>query len=77
MLEHALVFIKVDPTKDKNVLSMLKARGDVKNVSYLYGPYDAYFELFASSLTDLENLITNVIRKIPGVRSSMTCFIAD
>ena len=77
MLEHALVFIKVDPTKDKNVLSMLKARGDVKNVHYLYGAYDAYFELFAASLTDLENLITNVIRKIPGVRSSMTCFIAD
>ena len=77
MLEQALLFLKIDPDKDKSVISMLKARGDVKNVYYLYGPYDAYVELFAASLAELDNLITNVIRKIPGVRSSMTCFIAD
>lgn len=77
LLEEAMVFLKIQPNMDKTVLGTLRSRNDIKNASLLYGPYDAYFELVAGSLSDIENIITSVIRKIPGVRSSMTCFIAD
>ncbi len=77
MLEQAMVFIKVEPNKEKTVLATLRARNDIKNASMVYGPYDVYFELIAGSLSDIESIITNVIRKINGVRASMTCFIAD
>jgi DNA-binding Lrp family transcriptional regulator len=77
LLEEAMVLIKIEPNRDKTVLNVLRSRNDIKNAYLLYGPFDAYFELVAGSLSDIENVITNVIRKIPGVRSSMTCFIAD
>jgi len=77
LLEEAMVFLKIQPNMDKTVLNTLRTRNDIKNASLLYGPYDAYFELVAGSLSDIEGIITSVIRKIPGVRSSMTCFIAD
>jgi DNA-binding Lrp family transcriptional regulator len=77
MLEQALVFLKIDPTKDKAVLSALRQRKDVKNVYFLYGPYDIYVELLAETLQDLEGIVTGALRKIPGVRSSMTIFVAD
>jgi DNA-binding Lrp family transcriptional regulator len=77
LLEEAMVFIKIQPNLDKNVLGVLRARKDIKNACLLFGPYDAYFELVAETLGDIETVISNVIRKIPGVRSSMTCFIAD
>jgi DNA-binding Lrp family transcriptional regulator len=77
MLEEAMVFLKIQPNLDKSVLTTLRARNDIKNACELYGPFDAYFELVAGSLSDIETIITKVIRKIPGVRSSMTCFIAD
>jgi|GEM_PF-7107409 len=77
LLEEAMVLIKIEPSRDKTVLNALRSRNDIKNACLLYGPFDAYFELVAGSLSDIENVITNVIRKIPGVRSSMTCFIAD
>ncbi|MGD0804615.1 MAG: Lrp/AsnC ligand binding domain-containing protein [Candidatus Bathyarchaeia archaeon] len=72
-----MVFIKIQPDLDKSVLGILRARRDTKNACLLYGPYDAYFELVAETLSDIETIISNIIRKIPGVRSSMTCFIAD
>ena len=77
LLEEAIVFLKIQPNLDKTVLGTLRTRKDIKNACLLYGPFDIYFELVAGSLSDIEDVITTIIRKIPGVRSSMTCFMAD
>jgi DNA-binding Lrp family transcriptional regulator len=42
----------------------------------LYGPYDAYFEAEANTMDELEKLITNDLRNVKGVKSSMSCFVA-
>jgi DNA-binding Lrp family transcriptional regulator len=75
-MEQVMVFLKVEPNQDNRVLNSLKSMKIVKEAHLLYGPYDAYFEAEANTMDELEKLITNDLRNIRGIKSSMSCFIA-
>jgi len=59
------------------VLEKLKKLPKVIETHLLYGPYDVYMKAEAKTTAELERLVINDIRNIKGIRSTMTCFIAD
>jgi DNA-binding Lrp family transcriptional regulator len=76
-MEQALVLITIAPTTERQIFNALKELPGVLEAHFLYGPYDIYLKIEAKSSQDLQELVLGNIRLIPGIRSTMTCFIAD
>jgi len=77
MTEVVLVLMMLDTNTEKEILDHLRVLPHVSEAHFLYGPYDAYVKAEAKTTTQLEDLVINHIRSIKGVRSTITCFIAD
>ena len=65
-----------DPSKEGKILEKLDSLPFVNEAHFLYGPYDGYVKIEAESSHELQNLVSE-IRKIDGIKSTMTCIIAD
>jgi DNA-binding Lrp family transcriptional regulator len=76
-MEQALVLITIAPTTERQILDALKELPGVVEAHFLYGPYDIYLKIEAKKSQELQELVLGKIRLIPGIRSTMTCFIAD
>jgi len=76
-MEVALVLITVEPAQEAPVLDKLRELHEIIEAHFLYGPYDMYVKIEAKTGQKIQNLVFNKIRNIPGIKSTMTCFIAD
>jgi DNA-binding Lrp family transcriptional regulator len=76
-LEEALVLITVEPASEQQVLKALKEIKGIVEAHFLYGHYDIYIKIEAADSQQLNHLVIERIRNIPGIKSTMTCFIAD
>ncbi|KON29502.1 hypothetical protein AC482_06345 [miscellaneous Crenarchaeota group-15 archaeon DG-45] len=76
-MEQALVMMVVEPASEKKVLDRLREMPGVIEAHFLYGPYDMYVKIEARTSQEIQSIVFNEIRTIPGIRSTMTCFIAD
>jgi DNA-binding Lrp family transcriptional regulator len=77
MTEIAIVLMMLEPDTESEVLKQLRTIPHVSEAHFLYGPYDAYVRAEAKTTGELEKLVLGNIRTIKGVRSTITCFIAD
>lgn len=75
MLNTAFVLINAemgaDLTKD------LKATPEVKEFYGVYGVYDYVVRLEANTMEQLKDVITNKIRRMENVRSTLTMMVID
>jgi len=76
-MEEALVLITVEPASEQQVLKALKEIKGIVEAHFLYGPYDIYIKIEAADSQQLNHIVIEQIRNIPGIKSTMTCFIAD
>ncbi|MCX6649929.1 MAG: Lrp/AsnC ligand binding domain-containing protein [Candidatus Bathyarchaeota archaeon] len=76
-MQQVLILMTIEPTLENQVLEKLKKLPKVIETHMLYGPYDVYLKAEAKTTAELERLVINDIRNIKGIRSTMTCFIAD
>jgi DNA-binding Lrp family transcriptional regulator len=76
-MDKALVLLTLEPTSERTVLDKLLKLKGVKEAHFLYGPYDAYVIIEGRDSSDLQALVIDRIRRIEGISSTMTCFIAD
>ncbi len=76
-MEEALVLITVEPASEQQVLEALKKIKGIVEAHFLYGPYDIYVKIEAADSQQLNRLVIERIRNIHGIKSTMTCFIAD
>lgn len=72
-----MVLLTLEPTSERTVLDKLLKLKGVKEAHFLYGPYDAYVIIEGRDSSDLQALVIDRIRRIEGISSTMTCFIAD
>jgi DNA-binding Lrp family transcriptional regulator len=77
MNEVVIVLMMIEPDAEKSILDHLRGLPHVSEAHFLYGPYDAYIKAEAKTTAELENLVLKNIRSIKGVKSTITCFIAD
>ena len=63
--------------QDSTVETSLKDVPEVKEVYAVYGVYDLIVKLEAVGMSELKDIITNKIRRIQNVRSSLTLITVE
>jgi DNA-binding Lrp family transcriptional regulator len=71
-LVRAFVLINTEPASGEEVLKRLKTLMFVKEVYRVYGVYDALVVTEVEKAEDLKNLVFEEIRRMQGVRSTLT-----
>lgn len=76
-MDKAVVLLTLETTVEQSVLNKLKKLDGILEAHFLYGPYDAYVKIEAENTQQLQDIVINKIRNIDGIKSTMTCFVAD
>ena len=66
----AYVLIVTDPGHTKTVYETVRAITGVVEAHEVMGPYDIVAELEVENLTDLPAIISDGIRRVPGIEST-------
>ena len=73
----AFVLVNTDMKSENTVLRALKKTDGVKEAYNLYGTYDIIAKIEAERMGELTEIVTWRIRKIDGVRSTLTMVVSD
>ena len=76
-LAKAFVLINTEAGSEQDVVNHLKGMKNVKEAHTVYGVYDAIAFVEAEKLDDLKSIVSYDLRKIPGVRSTVTMMVAE
>ena len=73
----AYVLINCEMGSEKSVLEQLKTMGGIQNAIRVYGAYDIIVKLASATEQELREIISNKIRKIEKIRSTLTLVIIE
>jgi DNA-binding Lrp family transcriptional regulator len=73
----AFLLINTDLGEGIDVSKELKNISEVKEVYGVYGVYDFVVRIEASTMQDLKDVITEKIRRLNHVRSTLTMIVVD
>jgi len=71
----AFVLINVESGADTEVLQALKKLSNVKEAYQVYGVYDIVAKVEAESMDKLKEIVTNRVRRLDKVRSTLTTIV--
>lgn len=71
-MSTAFVLISTDVGAEKEILDKLKELSEVVEAYIVYGVYDLVVKVAVNKQEDLKDIITNKIRKLDKVRSTLT-----
>jgi len=71
-MELAYVLIHCDLGAEVEIIQELSNVSQIKEVRGTYGIYDIFCKIEAESKNVLDDIITNKVRKIPKIRSTIT-----
>jgi len=71
------VMINVDAGSDEKVLNEVRKIPNVRECYRLYGVYDIIAEVEAESMDKLKEVITWKIRRLDGIRSTLTTLVME
>ncbi|HKZ94674.1 MAG TPA: Lrp/AsnC ligand binding domain-containing protein [Candidatus Bathyarchaeia archaeon] len=69
---YAYILGKVQAGTEQEILSLMKNVKHLKKASLTYGVYDVCIEVEAKTMEELDDFILNVVRKIPGIKETVT-----
>ncbi|MFC1802797.1 Lrp/AsnC ligand binding domain-containing protein [Thermoproteota archaeon] len=76
-MDKALVLLKLEPDSEATPLERVRKISGVLEAHFLYGPYDAYVLIEALNSGILQKIVIEKIRQVDGIRSTLTCFVAE
>jgi DNA-binding Lrp family transcriptional regulator len=76
-MARAFVLINTEAGMEQDVVNQLKNMKTVKEAYTVYGVYDAVAYVEAEKIDDLKNAVSYDIRKLNGVRSTVTMMVAE
>lgn len=76
-LALSYVLINVEPGMEEKVLADVRSAPNVKECHRVYGVYDMIARVEADSLDRLKEIVTWKIRRLEGVRSTLTAIVID
>lgn len=76
-MNTAFVLINTDLGEGQEVISRLREIPEVKKVYGVYGVYDIVIRIEADTMEDINQLITDKIRRLNHVRSTLTMVVAS
>jgi DNA-binding Lrp family transcriptional regulator len=68
----AYILAKIEAGKDEEVISRIKEMKEIRNAIITYGVYDLIVNVDFERIEDLDNFVFNVLRRIPGIKETMT-----
>jgi DNA-binding Lrp family transcriptional regulator len=68
-------FVLINAEMGAEIIDELKSIPEVKEVYGVYGVYDYIVSLEATSTDKLKDIVTNRIRRVTGVRSTLTMIV--
>ncbi|RDJ32636.1 MAG: Lrp/AsnC family transcriptional regulator [Crenarchaeota archaeon] len=71
-METVYVLIQCDLGSEVEIIQSLMKISEVKEVRGTYGIYDIFCKIEADSKDSLDGVITNKVRKIPKIRSTIS-----
>ena len=76
-MKIAYVLLNVELGQGNQVVPVLEEIEHVTEIYSVYGVYDYVVKIEAESMTELKDVIMSKIRRINGVRSSLTLITFD
>jgi len=71
------VLLNVEPGSEEKVLGEVRKISNVKSSHRVYGVYDMIAEVEADSMDSLKQVVTWKIRRLEGVKSTLTAIVID
>jgi len=71
------VLVNVDPGYEEKVLSAVRKVEQVRDCHRVYGVYDMVVKVESSSMDSLKEIVTWKIRRLEGVRSTLTAIVIE
>lgn len=69
---YVYILGKVETGTESAILNAVKSVKHMKKASLTYGAYDLFIEGEFAGMEELDDFILNVVRKIPGVKETIT-----
>jgi len=76
-MPEAYVLAKIEVGKDKQMIEVLKKLAGAKEVTFTYGAYDLHIKVEFATMEELDEFIFEKIRKINGIKETMTLVVPD
>ena len=76
-MPRAFILLNVESGSEDTVLKQLKSLEAVKEAYVSYGVYDLIIRIKADTMDALKDSVTNKIRTISKVRSTLTLIVTD
>lgn len=74
-MHSAFVLMNAELGKENQIVGEIKKISNVKEVYPVYGVYDVLMVIESDSMEDLRETITSQIRKLDGIKSTLTMII--
>jgi DNA-binding Lrp family transcriptional regulator len=76
-MEKAYMLISCEIGEEQSIYSQLKEIPEIKNCLITYGSYDVVAEFVTDSASQINEIITSKIRKLPNIRSTITLRVTN
>ena len=76
-MEKAYMLISCDIGEEQSLYSQLKEIPEVKSCLITYGSYDIVAEFVTDSASQINEIITSKIRKLPKIKSTITLRVTN
>lgn len=77
MVSIAFILINLDIGKGAVLTESLKEIPEVKEFYHVYGIYDYVVRIEAETIDQLKDIITNKIRSLDHIKSTLTMLVAE
>ncbi len=71
------MLISCEIGEEQSLYSQLKEIPEIKNCLITYGSYDVVAEFVTDSASQINEIITSKIRKLPNIRSTITLRVTN
>lgn len=72
----AYVMVKLEAGREEEVFAEVEKLREIKEASATYGAYDLLIKVKFEKIEELDRFIFDVVRRIPGVRETVTMIAA-
>jgi DNA-binding Lrp family transcriptional regulator len=76
-MAEAYVLLKVTPGYERNIVEELRNIPEIEVVNELYGEWDIITKASVETMTDLDELLSEKMRKLDGVTLTSTMIVAE
>ena len=76
-MEKAYMLISCEIGEEQLLYSQLKEIPEIKSCLITYGSYDVVAEFVTDSASQINEIITSKIRKLPNIRSTITLRVTN